>query len=332
MRIEDIGGGLTIPGDQLDLQAALNSLGIPCTVVERSEGPRTISYRLMPTTGVTSSNVVRRAVDLGVRLDVPSCAARVEMGRLYVEVTRTDPDIPRRLEMKEPADPYEAIAGVGVGGVPVTFDLRSLPHLIVAGTSGSGKSVALRNIVRSVSRIPGALVMVFDAKGGGDFAPSTDTPATVHVVQTREHISCWAGLAEREMLRRQGVIKTAKNISVADGAPVVLVFDEIQTVIKDPMLSGSLFAILSMGRSSGIHCVIATQAPSAKVLGGNEMRVNAPSRLVLRTATASDSRVALTETGAEKLLGTGDAILRYAGRSVRIQVPSLDVEEMYHGI
>lgn len=195
-----------------------------------------------------------------------------------------------------------------------------------------GKSVLLRNIVRSCSLYPGSMTMIMDPKGGGDFVEGHGLPGEVMLLRDSAKIRTWSSIARTEMEYRQGVRRTPSVLQIPDDVPVVIVVDEVQTVIDDAVVKDNLFRILSMGRSSSIHCVLATQAPSARIMGGNEMRVNAPTRVVLRVATASDSRVALTEAGAEKLLGQGDAYLLYEGRRRRIQVPFLEPERMFEEV
>lgn len=114
------------------------------------------------------------------------------------------------------------------------------------------------------------------------------------------------------------VSAAAKNFGDGD---VLLVVDEVQ-MIASKGAKEMLNRVLAAGRSMGMNCILATQQPSAQVLG-NEMRANCPTRLVFRVASQSDSRVALGDSGAERLLGLGDGLLRYLGQVTRIQVPSI---------
>lgn len=318
------------PNDQAELLNALQHVKVSCEIMDRFEGPRTIAYRIMPSPGTTIARVKSRMSDLAVQLEVPECVCREEGGMLFLEVTKTAPEFPKYRDLPLSHDPRDILVGIDTVGKPVTMRLNNLPHAIVAGTSGSGKSVALRAIIRGVLHQPGAAVYVVDPKNGGDFGDrqrcavdraflrvecgrSTPTSAAVR--------DAWGLLNYRRGIRRNGYMP---DLAPKGDAPLVLVVDELQSIIDDPMNHVALSQLLAMGRSYNIHCILATQAPSAKLLGGNEIRLNAPTRLVLKVTTGSDSRVALTQAGAEKLLGKGDALFLYDGRIVRMQVPFLE--------
>lgn len=320
-----------IPEDQICLQEALAKVKAACHVVARHVGPRTVTYEVKPAGDVLVSRVLSRIRDVGVRLSASTCTAREELGRLYIEITRDIPEIPRRLLMNESRDPYDLLIGVGTGDIPIHIRLDKAVHGIIAGTSGSGKSVLTRNLVRSIARIPLSQTIIFDPKGGADYVDAVGAPGRIMLIDRPAYVRCWVDLARREMEYRQGLSKDPSGIMLDRTSPLVLVFDEVQSIIEDQGVRDNMLRILAMGRSASVHCFLATQAPSAKLLGGNEMRINAPTRIVLKTATASDSRVALTEGGAEKLLGMGDAILLYQGRKQRIQVPQLEAAEMFDG-
>lgn len=330
MRFENDLPMLDVPDDQIRLESALAQVKAGCQVVARHVGPRTITYQVVPVGDVRVSRVKSAISDISVRLGSATCLCREEGGKLFIELTRDEPEIPNRLDRQETVDPRDILVGFGVGDHPVTLRLEKMPHAILAGSSGSGKSVLMRNIVRSIVRIPNSLTMIMDPKGGADYTLPTSAPGRVFLIDKADHIRCWTNIARDEMDVRQGVRKMPSGLRLDPAAPLVLVFDEIQSVVDDQSIRANLFRILSMGRSAGVHCILATQAPSAKVLGGNEMRVNAPTRIVLKTATSSDSRVALTESGAEKLLGSGDAIMLYDGKKQRIQVPYLSADDMYN--
>lgn len=319
-----------LPADQAELLDALDRVKVSCDVVERYEGPRTIAYRIMPAPGTTIARVKSRMSDLAIQLEVPECVCREEGGMLFLEVTKNSPDFPAYDALPLPADPRDILVGVDTTGNPVTMRLSNMPHCIVAGTSGSGKSVALRSIIRGVLRQAGSSVYVVDPKNGGDFGDSR----TCRIERSYLSVECgrrrptsmriadaWGLLNLRRGIRRQGYMP---DTAPMEGAPLLLVVDELQSIIDDSKNHFALNQLLAMGRSYNIHCVLATQAPSAKLLGGNEIRLNAPTRLVLKVTTSSDSRVALTQSGAEKLLGRGDALFLYDGRITRMQVPYLE--------
>ena len=308
--------------DELRLVEAMASFDIELRVLSRHVGPRTITYRVMPGPGVTVAAITRRALDVGVQLSTPSCTAREEQGRMFVEVAREDMDIPRLDTLPPPTDPRDILVGVDGLGASVHIRLDNLPHCILAGSSGSGKSTALRVILRGVKRDPTRRLIVCDPKGSGDFEEFHRGRNQVHADLRSANFAIWT--AGEILMPRTGQ-KRASEVSEAatnfgDGN-VLLVVDEVQ-MITSKSAKDMLNRILAAGRSMGMNCILATQQPSAQVLG-NEMRANCPTRLVFRVASQSDSRVALGDSGAERLLGLGDGLLRYQGQVTRIQVPSI---------
>lgn len=312
--------------DERRLVDAMASFNIELRVLARHVGPRTITYRVMPAPGVTVSAIMRRALDVGVQLSTASCTAREEQGRMFVEVSREDMDIPTFESIPRPDDPEDILVGVDALGAPVTMRLEKMPSAILAGSSGSGKSTALRVLISGLTRHRGLHhVLICDPKNSGEF----EQFAGPHVGIARNARDCGSliytlgevlDLSIGRKLPRE-VTATANDMFVSSPSGYVLIVDEVQAIEGRSVLK-ALNNILAMGRSSGMHCILATQHPSAAVLG-NEMRVNCPTRLVFRVASQSDSRVALGDSGAERLLGLGDGLLRYLGQVTRIQVPSI---------
>jgi S-DNA-T family DNA segregation ATPase FtsK/SpoIIIE len=327
-------GNILFQPDALELHEALKHLNTECEILGRSEGPRTISYQVRPIRGVTIQRVKSRMDDLAVQLGAEYCICRQDGGRLYIETAKHEPRIPLYESIVPPEDPRDILVGVDTSGQPVTMRLANMVHAIVAGCSGAGKSVALRCLIRGFAEVAGTSIRVVDPKGGGDFGPSRITQIGSHKLsklwvegQVKSSTSYAIGSTYNHLrwkMGRKGAWPPSSEEAPPVGdAPLILIVDEIQSLISDRMTKTMLTDLLCLGRSYGIHVILATQAPSAKVLGGNEVRANATTRLVLRVANSSDSRVALTESGAENLLGQGDALFMYNGRTVRLQVPYL---------
>lgn len=313
----------SMPDDQRNLIEVLREYNVEVYVVDRHVGPRTITYQVRPGAGVTVAAVLRRMEDVGVALGAASCVARVETGRLLIEVGRADCEIPRFDELELPVDPRDILVGVDGMGKLATIRLDKAAHAIVAGVSGSGKSVALQVIMHSLLRRDDLVTVVCDCKGTTDLLPKTPSlrrqwardPTSI------SYLVAWVSevLDVRTHRRTRG--QALQSVLEIEDAPVVLIVDEVQAL--DRSSRTLLKRILEQGRQWGVHCIITTQDPSAKNLG-NELRVNCPTRLTLKVVSASDSRVALGEGGAEHLLGRGDALLKYDGRTVRLQIPSME--------
>lgn len=309
--------------DERRLVDAMAAFGIELRILTRHVGPRTITYRVMPAPGVTVSTITRRALDVGVQLSTASCTAREEQGRLFVEVARDDMDIPRFSDLPVPSDPDDLLVGVDGLGVPVHVRLDKLPHCILAGSTGSGKSTAMRVLIRGALRAGNRRVVICDPKGSGDFTEFARGLHEVHSDLGESTTALWKmGDVLDLRMRRKRMTEVTEDVRRFGNSDVLLVLDEVQLVQSKGALA-ALHRILATGRSMGMNCIIATQHPSALVLG-SEMRANCPSRLVFQVSSQSDSRVALGDAGAERLLGSGDGLLRYQGRVTRIQVPSID--------
>lgn len=313
------------PQDLQRLIAAFADMNVVVDVADRWEGPRTITYHVTPGRGITLRSVRLAVEDVALRVGARSCVARVDDGRLLVEIGRNDPVIPRMVDLKQPTNPEEFILGVDSVGNVVATRLGDMVHSILAGVSGGGKSTALQVLVAGISRDPTARIVICDPKASGDFPGGPVADGNPLCVYSEDMAIAGAiGIVLDEVKRRapQGGFRGKDYWGGWFGkGPVVLVVDELQRV-RDRHILRDLHDILATGRSAGVHCVLATQHPSAEIIG-NEMRVNCPTRLCLQVASASDSRVALGEGGAESLLGKGDALLKLGGRLTRIQVPSI---------
>lgn len=220
------------------------------------------------------------------------------------------------------------IAGVDVIGNPVIFDLQSTPHLIVAGTTGSGKSVWVNAVILSLMQSGADFrLMIGDGKGE-DFAPfygdSTRLIVAADITNQKDGIEVVtpAGRAiatEVEDIKAQIEWLAAEmDNRFRTGSkpyPILFAIDELADIVmqdKDGGIVKTLSRIAQKGRSAKIHMVLATQYPSADVLPPL-LRVNIPSRAGLTVAKDYESKVVLGETGCEKLLSKGDCLLKMVG-------------------
>jgi S-DNA-T family DNA segregation ATPase FtsK/SpoIIIE len=312
-----------IPADQRNLVDALRSFNVEVSVVARHLGPRTITYQVRPGPGVAISAVTRRMEDVGVQLGVASCGARTEGGKLLIEVEREDFKIPLFSELQATDDPLDLLVGVDGLGKPTTIRLDLMAGMICAGTSGGGKTNFLQVLLSGLSRQAGTTIVVCDCKGTTDLISTSwaaEDPKR-HWAADPGSISHLIGMVAEALDLRTGRRTKAQvmpYVRALGDSRVVLVVDEVQVLGAASRMQ--LTRILEQGRQWNVHCVLATQDASAKNLG-NSLRVNCPTRLVLKVASASDSRVALGEGGAENLLGKGDALLKYEGRTTRVQIP-----------
>ena len=211
--------------------------------------------------------------------------------------------------------------GQDTGGNPVVMDLTVLPHVLIAGATGSGKSVCINSIVASLllTRPPDQLrILMVDPKRV-ELTPFNGIPhlITPVIVETDEVITALRALM-REMLRRYKQMEdtgarniTSYNAKARDRIPyLVLIVDEL----ADLMITGgfeveqNLIRLAQLGRATGIHLMLSTQRPSVNVVTGL-LKANIVARVAFAVASQVDSRVILDAAGAEKLLGKGDMLL-----------------------
>ena len=211
--------------------------------------------------------------------------------------------------------------GQDTGGAPVVMDLAALPHLLIAGSTGSGKSVCINSVVASLllTKPPDQLRMMMVDPKRVELTPFNGIPHLVApvIVDVNEVSSAFRALM-REMMRRYHQMEEAGTRNIAgfhakskEPMPYLVLFvDEL----ADLMMTGgfeveqNLIRLAQLGRATGIHLVLATQRPSVTVVTGL-LKANIVSRVAFAVASQVDSRVILDTVGAEKLLGKGDMLL-----------------------
>lgn len=276
-------------------------------------------YRYEPSIGLKMSKIASYTKDIeqvveksGIRVLAPI----PNSGLIGFEVPldeRTFPTAPK-------AKGFELAIGQTVMGEPRYFDIRTAPHMLVAGSSGSGKSVFLNNIIDQLLAIPKVELHLFDPKQVELFQFEGQSK----VKEYRSHHAAIA-LALEELVQvmeeRYDEMKSAgvKNI---EGMPSMrykfVIIDEFADLAMRGQV-GSLIQLLAQkGRACGIHLIIATQRASTRIING-DIKVNFPTKVVLRMAKGVDSRVMLDEEGAEKLLGKGDMLFASDAGIERLQ-------------
>lgn len=221
---------------------------------------------------------------------------------------------------------------------PVGEDLETLPHLLVGGTTGSGKSVFVHSMLMDLLTLSDARFLMIDPKRvelsfyAG--SPRLVRPPIVDMSEAAQALD-WAA---QQMERRFQALQTHRVRDWSQLEPrrarMVIVIDELANLIlANPAVEKPLVAIASQGRAAGMHLVIATQRPSADVLTGL-LRANVPARVAFRTVTSIESRIILDDTGAEDLKGKGDMLFRNGARLVHMQgryVPDEQIIQVARG-
>lgn len=334
--LTDVGSGKAdrgdIKGNAANIEQTLESFGITARVVEVNLGPAVTQYALEVALGTKLSKITTLERDLALALAAPTGTIRIEApipGRSLVgiELPNQSPEFVPLKKMLE-ADivrnnPSKLVVALGldVSGKPIVADLSRMPHVLIAGQTGSGKSVCINTFLSSLlfraSPSEVKLILV-DPKRveltGYNGIPHLLSPV---IIESQKIISALRWILS-EMERRYKLFSHAgvRNIdgynemSGFQALPyIVFIIDELADIMLfSPVeVEDSITRIAQMSRATGIHMVLSTQRPSVDIITGL-IKANIPCRIAFAVASQIDSRVILDGQGAEKLLGRGDML------------------------
>ena len=312
--------------------STLASFAIQARIVGANSGPTVTQYELQPAAGVPVRKIVAAQTDLSLALAAPVRIQPFIPGKSAVGI-----EVPNKaaqlVSLKSVvtsgafADPRHRLAvalGADVSGHPVVGDLCRMPHLLVAGATGSGKSVCVNSILAGflLQATPAQLKLILIDPKRVELSNFADVPhLLVPVVVEPEAAVASLRWAVKEMEERYKLFAThgARNIAVfnerAPGlgltplAYTVIVIDELADLmmVAAGEMEDLVCRIAQLARAVGIHLIVATQRPSADIITGL-IKANIPSRIAFAVSSGVDSRVILDEVGAEKLLGRGDML------------------------
>lgn len=321
-----------IKGNAAIIEQTLESFGITARVVEVNLGPAVTQYALEVALGTKLSKITALERDLALALAAPTGTIRIEApipGRSLVgiELPNKSPEfVPMKKMMESDAmknsqSKLEVALGFDVAGKPVVANLSVMPHVLIAGQTGSGKSVCINAFLASLllRAAPGEVKLILvDPKRveltGYNGVPHLLSPV---IVEPDKVISALRWLLS-EMDRRYKLFSQAgaRNIdsynemSGFQALPyIVLVIDELADIMLfSPVeVEDAVTRLAQMSRATGIHMVLSTQRPSVNIITGL-IKANIPCRIAFAVASQVDSRVILDTQGAEKLLGLGDML------------------------
>jgi len=338
------------------LESTLESFGVSAKVIQVSKGPSVTRFELQPKTGVKVSKIVNLADDIalnlasrGVRIEAP-IPGKAAVG---IEVPNKDlmPVYLREvIESDEFINSKDRIAfamGKDIGGNCVVSDLSKTPHLLIAGATGSGKSVCLNTLIIGIlyKYMPEEVKLLMIDPKVVELSVFNGIPhLLVPVVTDPKKAAGALYWAVNEMTKRYKLFadNNVRNIEgynellskgiIKEKLPlIVIIIDELADLMMVcPNEVEDYIARLSqMARAAGMHLVIATQRPSVDVITG-VIKANIPSRISFAVSSSIDSRTILDSSGAEKLLGKGDMLFMPVGESkaVRIQGAFITEEEV----
>ncbi|MGR8933863.1 MAG: DNA translocase FtsK [Gammaproteobacteria bacterium] len=326
------------------LVKGLADIGVTAEIKGFVHGPRVTRYKVfLPDINQLDKfkkGLERLSLALNLQQTVPVLSPGDEAKTICLDVPRpkntwqpTPFEQLRQWATSTPMDAEQLLVypGVDILGMPYSFDLASAPHLLVGGTTGSGKSVCLHSLILSlVLRHPSTMLKLalIDPKQvefsvyqgcdylyGGDVATDVATARErihelVAEMDTRYQTFMTAGVSNIAEARRKGILQ-----------PYIAVFIEefADLVLQDRDLENQIIRLAQKARAAGIHLVLATQRPDAKTFSGL-IRSNIPARIALTVQKSTESTIILDETGAENLLGAGDMLVKAkpGGQSERV--------------
>jgi len=329
------------------IEAVLSMHKIPARVTGGTVTPRWIRFQILPALGAKISKIKNLSEELAAALDAPNCRVSRRGAAVAIEVPRDDPKAVRLLPLFQQLvdddgsiPPVTATLGLAEDGAPLLIRLPSpdVAHILVAGTTGSGKTVLLQTMILSLAMANPAsslfqgngksvALMLIDPKGAA-FAPFDGLP---HLAR-----SVIRGMGEAtEAL--YSLVHLMEKRDAVDGSgtggqtPVVVVIDELADLlmVEGKRMQRALTRLTQRGRGAGIYVIAATQKPTSAVLGPL-IKANFPVRLVGRVTSASDARTATgwSGTGAERLTGRGDFLAVAEGRVTRFQAAHVSPGEI----
>ena len=343
------------------IEETLASFGAPSQVVEISNGPSITQFGVEPLyvetrtgrTRVRVSKIVSLTDDLALALAAPRIRIQAPVpGRSYIgiEVPNEEMsmvmlrDVLESEQFKRIRSTLRFALGKGVAGHPLVADLASMPHLLIAGTTGSGKSVCVNSILTCLllNNTPDDMRMVLiDPKRveltGYNGIPHLLSPVVVEMDRvvgalqwmTREMDSRYHKFAEVGARNIQDYnTRLASQGNVPKMGTIVVVIDELADLmmIAPDESERTITRLAQLARATGIHLVIATQRPSVDVVTGL-IKANFPARIAFAVASGIDSRVILDHPGAERLLGRGDMLFQAPDSASPVRVQGVFVSD-----
>ena len=328
------------------LEETLSSFGIEAKVINVARGPAITRYELQPARGVKVSRITGLADDIalnmaaagGVRIEAPvpgKSAVGIEIANSAI-ATVTLREVLESKEFREHSSKLAVALGKDIAGTPVVADLARMPHLLIAGATGSGKSVCINSIIASIlyKATPEEVKLILIDPKVVELSVYNGIPhLLIPVVSDPKKAAGALGWAVQEMTDRykkfeaysvrdlKGYNKAAVKKGEEPMPQIVVIIDELADLmmVAQNDVETKICRLTQLARAAGIHLVIATQRPSVDVITGL-IKANVPSRIAFAVASQVDSRTILGIGGAEKLLGRGDMLFDPSGASKAIRV------------
>lgn len=329
------------------LEDTLKSFGVDAKVMQINQGPTVTRYEVSPSHGVKVSKIVNLADDIalnlaasGIRIEAPipgKAAVGIEVPNREQQSVYLRTVLESEQFKKFPSKLAFAL-GQDIAGNAVVTDIAKMPHLLIAGATGSGKSVCINTLITSIiyKAKPDEVKLILVDPKVVELSVYNGIPHLMIPVVTdpkkaagalnwavREMLARYNSFAEHSVRDIKGFNAMKAEKGESDFMPqIVIIIDELADLMmaSPKEVEDSICRLAQMARAAGIHLIIATQRPSVDVITG-VIKANIPSRLAFAVSSGIDSRTILDMNGAEKLLGKGDMLFYPTGMSkpVRIQ-------------
>ena len=336
------------------LESAIHSFGINAAIVDVTRGPTVTRYDIELDQGVKLSRVTNLAGDLALALGV----VNVRIAPIPDKISTVGIEVPNKIvstvylrdilespKFTNAKSKLSFALGKDIGGDCVVGNIAKLPHMLIAGTTGSGKSVCMNSLILSLlykARPDEVRLIMIDPKmvelGVYNGIPHLYVPVVTDpkkaagalqwsVVEMLKRYRLFSEIGVRDL---ESYNKHCRSIGEQTLPAVVIVIDELADLmlVASKEVEESICRVAQMGRAAGMHLVIATQRPSADVITGL-MKANIPSRIAFAVSSSLESRIILDQVGAEKLVGMGDMLFSPVGigKPLRIQGAFVSDEE-----
>ena len=329
------------------LTDTIHSFGIDANIINVTRGPSVTRYELELDQGVRLNKLTNLADDIALALG----AAGVRIAPIPDQISMVGIEVPNKLvspvnvhavigskDFTGSASKVSFAVGKDIGGNPIVGNIAKMPHLLIAGTTGSGKSVCTNSLIISLlyKATPDEVRLIMVDPKMVELGIYNGIPHLLIPVVTDPKKAAGAlQWAVTEMMKRYRTFsevgvrdlasynaKAAKTEGMEKMPQVVVIIDELADLmlVAAKEVEESICRVAQMGRASGMHLIIATQRPSADVITGL-MKANIPSRIAFAVASSLESRIILDQTGAEKLVGKGDMLYfpLGSGKPTRVQ-------------
>ena len=356
MRKANKAGAKALTEKATQLQRTLHSFGVSAKVENISVGPAITRYELKPAEGVRVSKIANLADDIALNLAAESIRIEAPIpGKQAVGIeipNKEKESVPLRdvIESDEFEDNKSKLTvalGKDVAGNIVLADIAKMPHVLIAGSTGSGKSVCINTIITSIiyNAKPSEVKMVMVDPKVVELSVYNGIPhllipvvtdprkaagALAWAVQEMDHrYNLFADKGVRDLKGFNAVIeKEAEDENVGKLPQIVIIIDELADLmmVAAKEVEDSICRLAQKARAAGMHLVIATQRPSVDVITGL-IKANVPSRIAFAVSSQIDSRTILDQVGAEKLLGKGDMLYYPASASKPVRVQGAFVSD-----